>query len=581
MPNRSDKPEITEKSEKKDPILIGFFILGIIICLVLLFFPDLINKSSQKPISKNSLNLNLKKTENVRSNIKVIDKNQNTDIVLDTFQFRNYVHIQDLYDLYEFKENNLVYRSAPRTLFNTEIPINWKSKTKNLEKVYGQLSHQPDFQNIQSEFLVYGQKTEGVFKNSILGKNYFRLSQDGKIWTTTAEIHVVTLPLQSSSLPKIKTLESILYLQNEYVDFVGTIESDLNHFIVEISLDAKFTKQNTKILWLAKNDFQFRQFQLGHFYMRVRGVDSKMKITDLSDAIQVQILKPKPIPSISLSKVKHKLKDNPQEILPESQKTQLTHVDSESNLPDTAVLSDTVIQQQVQQQLRQPSTVTTSIEKIPEGPQFLNNNYLSSKLALEGSAFTMFSVDQIDQGKTNPTASSIALRWTHAQASQSYMGYIKSQAANWQSSPDGNVSTFQLEAQYRYRWVFPVNPFSKNNQSGVSIIAGYEYYKNSSQNGNSVFSPGYSVFKTGLSFEAPILSRLDTGIDFLLGQGLDSSKKYEVSGNLNYYIDTRWSLGLGYRIHLFEAGSAATASPVGLPYREGFAEGFSVLRWHY
>ena len=61
MPNQNDKPEITEKSEKKDPILIGFFILGIIICLVLLLFPDLLNKSSQKPISKTSFNLNLKK----------------------------------------------------------------------------------------------------------------------------------------------------------------------------------------------------------------------------------------------------------------------------------------------------------------------------------------------------------------------------------------------------------------------------------------------------------------------------------------------------------------------------------------
>jgi hypothetical protein len=42
-----------------------------------------------------------------------------------------------------------------------------------------------------------------------------------------------------------------------------------------------------------------------------------------------------------------------------------------------------------------------------------------------------------------------------------------------------------------------------------------------------------------------------------------------------------WSVGVGYRVHLFEAGSASSAPSGGIPYREGFGEAFTVLRKHY
>ncbi len=78
----------------------------------------------------------------------------------------------------------------------------------------------------------------------------------------------------------------------------------------------------------------------------------------------------------------------------------------------------------------------------------------------------------------------------------------------------------------------------------------------------------------------PVGNRWDAGGDVVLGIGADQTKKYEAIGRLNYYFRKRYSLGVGYRLYLLEAGSDKTA-PLDYPYKETWGEGFFVFRWHY
>ncbi len=79
----------------------------------------------------------------------------------------------------------------------------------------------------------------------------------------------------------------------------------------------------------------------------------------------------------------------------------------------------------------------------------------------------------------------------------------------------------------------------------------------------------------------PVFRRWDTGGEILYGIGTDRSKKYEISGFLGYYLSMNATIGLGYRLYLFDAGSLLTSSSFGVPYREGGLEGSSYFRWSY
>jgi len=63
----------------------------------------------------------------------------------------------------------------------------------------------------------------------------------------------------------------------------------------------------------------------------------------------------------------------------------------------------------------------------------------------------------------------------------------------------------------------------------------------------------------------------------LVGTWFDGNKTFEFSGQLRYALNRELDMGVGYRIHLFEAGSES-ASPRGLPYREALGEVFSSLK---
>ncbi len=107
----------------------------------------------------------------------------------------------------------------------------------------------------------------------------------------------------------------------------------------------------------------------------------------------------------------------------------------------------------------------------------------------------------------------------------------------------------------RKTMVWPNFWFFKNYQA--AWVLGAEVYRN---NNGANFVDGYQLLKSGLSFNVPVANRWETGGEVLIGFTDDFSRKYELSGFLNYFVSKGWAFGAGYRVHMFEAQPAKVRS---------------------
>lgn len=532
------------------------------------------------------------------------------------------IHTDLLYDLFEVSAGALVRREQRRLLLPFPLDIAWTTEGRPAQ-VFGQLSASPNFSNIPESFAQSADRKTARFTRSLLGTNFYRLSVDGKSWSQPATFEIEAKPLDTPA-PQLKLKSSKLIILQKSADLLGQIYGDFPNFVLEMSHSPEFPVSATRVHWLKSKKFSFPISQAKSIFMRVRGVNSKLNLTDTSDSIRVNVEKPELPEAPYLTQPELHLTEGDKVILPwpsalRAKLYQAQIIDNTGRIITrlrtgrrsmTFLASKTgefrlkitgedafgrISQKSSQMRLlvrakpksiiakkelpkRKPASSGTLTQQLTtEIPDYLNRNYPSSKLSLEGAAFTMYSQDQLAQGQTKPTALMMGIRWLKWSGSQGFEASLKTKMVDVSESSGGAVSPLQLEGRYHYRWTLPFNPFSKFDQSQVSLIGGYEYYRNP---GGALFSPGYDLFKAGFSLAFPLWRRWDTGGEVLYGHGLESSSKYEVSGYIHYYVRKHWSFGFGYRVHLFEAGSNA-ASPLGMPYREGFGEGYSVLRWHY
>lgn len=531
------------------------------------------------------------------------------------------VYTDELYDLFEQRSGRLVQRENRKTLLNFAVEIPWTAEGKPIQ-VFGQLSNNRDFFSIPDSFAARADAQSGTFRKTLLGKNFYRLSVNGKNWSEPNEFEIVAQPLDKPA-PQIKISGRRLLILKDSVTLSGRIESELQNVVLEMSESPQFPPAETRVTWMSEKKFVLHVSEPKSIFLRARAVDPKLKVTDVSSVVRVDVEKPAlpEVPRLAESEIRVLQGDDVNLSWTQSPHAKKYHVqvlDSQGKVVaqkslevDQLRLRATTlgtfrvkvasedaygrISKQTNEGRivvnpkpapilakrdepeRKPASTATLTEKVSDIPDYLNKNYPSSKVSFETAAFTMYSQDQIENGKSNPTAMMMGVRWMSWMGSQGLETSFLMKVVDINSAPGGDVNPMQAEARYHYRWTLPFNPFSKFDQSQISLIGGYEYYHNS---GRGLFSPGYQLLKGGFSLAFPLLYRWDTGGEILYGQGLESSRKYEISGYLNYYWDRRWSLGVGYRIHLFEAGSNG-ASPLGIPYREGFGEGYSVVRWHY
>lgn len=223
----------------------------------------------------------------------------------------------------------------------------------------------------------------------------------------------------------------------------------------------------------------------------------------------------------------------------------------------------------------QPKPESVTVLKVDSLVQSRNASYRGSKISLEGFSWAMMSTQTYFQKQQAPVATGAGLHSMNWFGVAGIEGRFKS--AVFGVNETGKQSKLRdAEARGHLRLLSKF-PFGLFRELQVSAFAGYEMYRNS----GAYVSNQYDLIKFGTSLQFPMGERWASGGEFVYGLGTDGSDKKEMSGHLDYYFNRQWALGLGYRLHLFEAGSAKTA-PMGLlPYREGYTEGYSTLDYNF
>lgn len=528
-----------------------------------------------------------------------------------------YTYKLKLLDLYGQNNNNLFKLENVAEIVDYPLNLIFEKNRRSQEfKTYAEITNSSKEPQVIEQS--WTDSNSFNFNQVFLGKNIIRITQDQSRWTKKP---FFIKPVLLNDLPPIiQQVNEIYWLENQSININLAIDSKFTVVLAEISRSNMFNPQITAVRHITNNVLSLKFKDPGVFYIQLRGLNNNNELSHYSQTYTINLQKPAEIFAPALTRNEIEVFENDPLVLswkPNKMALQyhLKCIDSNNQICFEKTTTTNNINFSTQQignykielrsvdkflrrsktastfsirvkpkprlaELRKPATVTNQIsEKISQKvPEYLNRNFDSSKVEVHTSAFTMYSAEQINAKKSNPTAMLVGLHWSHWLGRHGIESLISSKVVDIDNKSNSDVSPLQLEARYRYRMPMSFGLFSDLHRSELSIISGYEVYRNS---GSGLFSSGYSLFKTGLGLNFPLLSRWDTGGELLYGFGLDQSKKYEISGYFNYYYDLRMSLGLGYRVHLFQAGSAA-ASPVNLlPYREGFGEGYSVLRWHY
>ena len=180
----------------------------------------------------------------------------------------------------------------------------------------------------------------------------------------------------------------------------------------------------------------------------------------------------------------------------------------------------------------------------------------------------------------NPGTMAMTLRGVYWwQSSQGVEGSVKTKVLGY--NDDGQkVSPTSLDAKYHYRFRFGLPWASFIRQIQLSLFSGAEYYQNSSD-ASLNFIDSYTLLKLGTSLKFALWNKWETGGEFAYGSGVRGMAKMEMQGYVNYYLRSRWALGLGYRLHLFKVGDVNDSPDGRLPYGEAYAEGFGSLRYSF
>lgn len=530
-----------------------------------------------------------------------------------------------LYDFYEASSQKLSLRDQRRSQIQRAVKLEWDTKGI-VRQIEGQLSANASFeapmQSFESEADSYQLKTV------CLGKNFWRVKASNTDWSQPVQFWVTPQPLGVLP-PRLHLAASTYYLVSDRVQVKIAIEASaqLSNFVVEYSNSPNFSSAETQVRFRKTKNIEFGVTGPQDVYVRAKGVNTSTELTSYSQAVKIRVREaPMPIvPSLAekvyrifpdqnldveWAPVEHaqgyeiQLRDHTHQII-ENQKLrqnlrqfkiskvgkyeiQLSSIDRFGR-KSTGAFAKVIVEPRLinpilsrriaQPQVRKVSSVSEmSTTQKMDSLLNINQKYSSSTIEINGGGETAISSQDLSTGVTAyHESSSIGLKVTHWLVHSGFEGFFGTKIADLNSA-SSEVSSVQVEARYHYRWSIPWNLFSNINATQFSLVGGYEYYRNGK---TDTFSPGYDILKAGFALTFPVLKRWDAGGEVLYGKAFDSSTQYEISGKANYYIRSDWTIGVGYRIHLFDAGSAASAPSSGIPYREGSGEAFSAISKHF
>lgn len=519
-----------------------------------------------------------------------------------------------LHDLYETREGQLIRRDPVPDQISLSHEIQWTSpKGKGFATT---VHHSPDLL-FASRVVEHRSVTDELNLGGVFtGENYWRASGDGRNWSKTQRFIVETDFFQEG--PSWPDREQNLRWKGEGYEIPLEIEGrrDLAGLVVEISPDPGF-EFKTESHWV-KAERGFLSFTTpGVHFARIRGVSKNLELTAYSKTKKWNMVHPAPLPaptfgpSLLKGQVDEQIeldfnpvsKASGYEVqifkngllvekrqfaqptllwVPRGGGVYTAHLRAIDRLGlrgrPSRDLTLQIFDPRAKATLasRDPASVGQSSFSWKADLEKLNTQYKQSQVRIEAVGSTMFSTSQQGEGINPPQTVLMSVRALHWWGPDGIEAGVKTQAASFNETASDSQQ-LQAEARVHRRWLtgFPFRSLAEELQ--VSVYAGLEIYRNTSA---VVFSPRYDLLKLGMTFDFPLARRWESGGEIGFGYGLDASMKYELSGFLNYHLVPAWSLGAGYRVHLFEAGTEKSA-PAGLPYKEAYGEGYSVLRWHY
>lgn len=539
-----------------------------------------------------------------------------------------YTYFDKVYDVYRHEKGvNWSIRAPREPYVKMSVLMTWTA-TGEPKKIYGQHATTAEFANpYQFETIGTSFSTREVF----LGENYWRVSADNKTWST--QHFTVNNRLIPTEPPQIKVKVDYLLMFRKHVFASYPIESRVAYmaYMAETSTSPDFNPSLTQSRWIEGGHLQADIYSPGVYYFRVRGINHKMELSRYSDTQKITVLQPEApsMPRLSdnilrgyvdepvatqwqapkdsasfllevrdpTGKVVHKNQLHRPNFQFKSSKPgaftySVTSINKWGQRSKQAATGGITIMKRVAVQPPPPPerkpAQATSVTKADPLLNYRNTQYASSTFDFEGGGMAMYSSLQVgldvaaERDLSIPLAGMIHLRARRWYGNNGIDGTIGTKAVNLNQEGEA-TSPSQLEVRYLHQWKIGFNPFFSFDEMRFTTILGVENYMNP---GNTNFSPGYNLAKVGFGLAFPAFTSWDTGGEIVYGLSPGADQKYEVSGFIHYFLKRNWSLGAGYRVHLFISGSEASAPepPAGvdrLPYREGYGEGYSVLRYHY
>lgn len=461
------------------------------------------------------------------------------------------IHIWQLRDLYESNGPQLKERPSP-LFIPTSMNLSWLMASSAPSKLIVELGNSEDFENT---IRFFGEPRALIIDKVFDGNNFIRASYDGLKFSYPQKFvaHAEFLA-NAKPLAVADTLDIILLDDQTPVGITLTSPIAEMGFIAQASSNPQF--ENSEIFWTQESRLIVSVLSPGYHYYRFRSINAKNEISEWSEPLVINAIRPDLPKAPPLAKLKRNRKTNKYDS-PQIEKSSMLERAPTSELRKN----------------EEPALASISTQLNETRSTHHSSNYNKSQLSLEGFAWTIYGSQQASSEL--PLTTGLGVRLIHWLNKLGLEGILKSGVLGLNQA--AKETSFQdLEARLHYRF-FTGFPWSLAKELQVSLFAGAEIYKNS----GLALSNGYDLFKFGTALEFPWGQSWLGGGEFTGGYGFDGSRKYEVSGHVGYFIDSKWSLGVGYKIHLFEAGSTKTAAQGVLPYREGYTEGYSILNYHF
>ena len=516
----------TKRMPSKKRITIAIIIAGLAM-LIAYFFSNK-NQKQETPVAQNIYaEAPLKPTE-----LAILTESPNSN------------NVWHLYDMYKPEGSTLTEKSEAAVV-SINHKIRWTQKTGFSALV--QVSNAANF----SSYDEYKTSATSIpLTKAYAGENYWRVSLDnGQTWSQHEKFNVSRGFSQESKV-SLEEPVRIIYLKKPLlVTNIGLQSNeDTIGFIAQVSDSIAF-HPNSLIFWLPKENPKLNISNIGTFYYRFRGVNKNQELSEWSDVQVFHVIKGKSKAKLPLAK-------------------------SEVATPERAPAS---YEPDRPVYVAPPPAFESSVSIKLDSKKLKPYNYSYSKSEISAQSFLLNSQSsqQFYQNQNKSLATGIGI---HAVAWVGNIGYeasFKSGAFNV-SAPEPQTSVRDIEGRIHLR-TFTSLPIWAKTEVQTSVFVGYEVYRNV----GDLYSNQADLLKFGARIQVPFYQNWSATGEFSLGYGLETSTKLEFSTQLKYYLARKWSLGLGYRLNYFTAGSA-TAAPMGyLPYREGASESFTDLNYYY